>query len=57
MGRSGIIKTPSCKQFTFYELHRTREAEKGEKGGGLAIVVINDLNPSWISEGDDNFEA
>ena len=54
---SGRIKTPCCKQFTFYELHRTREAENGDKGGGLAIGVINDLNPTWISEGDDNVEA
>ena len=57
MGRGGRIKTPSIKKYTFYELHRTKEAEKGEHGGGLVIGVLNDLDPSWISEGDDNAEA
>ena len=57
MGRAGRIKTPSSKKYTFYELHRTKEAEKGERGGGLVIGVLNDLDPSWISEGDDNAEA
>ena len=32
-------------------------AEKGEMGGGLAIGVLNILDPSWISEGDDEAEA
>ena len=31
--RSGRIKTPNSKNFTWYELHRTKSAEKGEKGG------------------------
>ena len=53
-GRSGKIKTPSSSQYTWYEIHRTKNAEKGEKGGGLAIGVLNDLDPSWISEGDDD---
>ena len=57
MGRAGRIKTPSSKKYTWYELHITHEAEKGEKGGGLVIGVLNDLDPSWISEGDDNAEA
>ena len=30
---------------------------KGEKGGGIAIGVLNALEPSWISEGNDNTEA
>ena len=57
LGRSGRIKTPSSKKYTWYELHRTKHARKGEKGGGLAIGVINNLEPSWISEGDDDIEA
>ena len=56
-GRSGRIKTPSSKQYTWYELHRTVNSEKGEKGGGLAIGVLNVLEPSWISEGDNEAEA
>ena len=56
-GRSGKIKTPSCKKYTWYEVHRTKEAEKGEKGGGLAIGVLNVLQPSWVSDGDDDAEA
>ena len=55
--RSGRIKTPSSKQYTWYELHRTSSAEKEVKGGGLAIGVLSVLDPSWISEGDDNAEA
>ena len=38
-------------------MHRTVSAEKGVKGGGLAIEVLNSLDPSWISEGDDDAEA
>ena len=57
MGRAGKIKTPSSRKYTWYELNRTKEAEKGEKGGGVAIGVLNELHPSWISEGDDDAEA
>ena len=57
LGRPHRIKTPSSGHYTWYELHRTKSAEKGEKGGGLAIGVLNLLQPSWISEGDDNAEA
>ena len=55
--RSGRIKTPSANQYTWYELHRTSKASKGEKGGGSTIGVLNVLQPSWISEGDDDAEA
>ena len=55
--RPGRIKTPSFKKYTWHELHRTKIAEKGEKGGGIALGVINTLEPSWISEGDDDAEA
>ena len=57
LGRSGRIKTPSSRKYTWYELHRSKEAEKGEQGGGLAIGVLNILDPSWISEGDNEAEA
>ena len=55
--RPNRIKTPSSKNYTFYELHRSKTAEKGETGGGLALGVLNSLEPSWISEGDDNCET
>ena len=57
VGRSGRIKTPSSKEFSWYELHISKEAEKGEMGGGLAIGVLNMLDPSFVSEGDDEAEA
>ena len=55
--RPGRIKTPSSRNYTWYELHRTAGAEKGEKGGGIALGVANSLKPSWISEGDNDCEA
>ena len=54
--RPGRIKTPSAKRYAWYELHRTIKSSKGEKGGGIAIGVLNVLQPSWISEGDDTIE-
>ena len=57
LNRSGRIKTPTSRNYSWYELHRTDNSEKGEKGGGLAIGVVNHLDPSWISEGDDMAEA
>ena len=57
MGRTGRIKIPSNKKYSWYELVRTESADKGVNGGGLAIGVLNDLKPSWISEGDNDAEA
>ena len=57
LGRPNRIKTPSSGKYTFYELHRTKSAQKGEKGGGIALGVLNSLEPSWISEGDDDCET
>ena len=58
LGRSGRIKTPSSiSLYTWLELHRTKKAEKGQGGGGIALGVMNCLDPSWISEGDDDMEA
>ena len=47
----------SSRNYSWYELHRTNNSEKGIGGGGIAIAVLNDLDPSWISEGDDEVEA
>ena len=55
--RQGRITTPSANKYTWYELHRTIKSSKGEKGGGIAIGVLNVLQPSWISEGYDEAEA
>ena len=50
LGRAGRIKTPSSVSlYTWYELHRTKTAEKGKGGGGIALGVMNCLEPSWIS--------
>ena len=57
VGRHGRIKVQSNSKYTWYEFTRTKEAEKGAKGGGLAIGVLNTLEPSWVSEGDDDAEA
>ena len=57
LGRPGRIKTPSSLNYTWYELHRSDSASKGEKGGGIAIGVLNSLEPSWISEGNDDIET
>ena len=57
LGRAGRIKTPSSLKYSWYELHRTEKAEKGVKGGGIAIGVLQALEPSWISKGDDVTEA
>ena len=51
------LKPPSSNKYTWYELHRSQKATKGKKGGGLAIGVLNDLEPSWISKGGDETEA
>ena len=39
--RAGRIKTPSTRKYTWYELHRTSSAEKGQNGGGIALGVVN----------------
>ena len=57
VGRTGRIRIPSNKSYSWYELARTESAEKGARGGGLAIGVLNDLEPSWINEGDNEAEA
>ena len=44
----GKIKSKNSKNYTIFELVR-----KQSRGGGLAILVKPDLNPLWISEGDD----
>ena len=47
--RPGKLK---LENFIIYELNR-----KNRSGGGLAICVIEELKPVWISEGDDTTEV
>ena len=58
--RPGRIKTPTANKYTWYELHRTVKASKGEKGGGIGVIMLvrvqklaiiiqslNDWVPKW----------
>ena len=45
------IKTESTKRYTIYELLR-----KNSNGGGLCVGVLIDLQPCWLSQGDDEVE-
>ena len=49
--RQGRIKTESSEKYVIFELIR-----KQKGGGGLAIGALKELNPIWISEGDDMVE-
>ena len=51
MRRLGRIKTENAKKYQIYEVLR-----KTKGGGGLAIGVLNDLNPVLVSEGTDQSE-
>ena len=46
VGRTWRIRVPSNKTYSWYDLIRTQSADKGTKGGGLAIGVLNILDPS-----------
>ena len=49
--RPGKLKGENLSNYVVYEHHR-----KNRNGGGIAIGVIEELKPVWISEGDDNSE-
>lgn len=49
--KQGRIKTQNSKNYSIFELVR-----KDKQGGGLAVGVVKDLEPVWISEGDDDIE-
>ena len=51
MRRQGRIKTKNSEKYVIYELIKIARA-----GGGLAIGVVKELNPTWVSEGDDMTE-
>ena len=52
MRRQNGIKCPSSINYTIWELIR-----KTGGGGGLAVGIHNDLQPAFISEGDDETEV
>ena len=52
MRRQGRIKTKTSEKYQVFELIR-----KEKQGGGLAIGVVNDLDPVWVGEGDDEVEV
>ena len=43
MQKAGKIKFPNSSKYQIYELVRTEK-----KGGGLALGVEKELNPSWV---------
>ena len=49
-----VGRVGTCRR---YEHVRSQEAIKGVNGGGLALGILNSLDPSFISEGDDDAEA
>ena len=49
--QQGKLKIEKPSNFIVYELNR-----KEKRGGGIAIGVIEQLNPVWIGEGCDNVE-
>ena len=51
MKTQGKIRTKKSFKYQVFELIR-----KSRSGGGIAIGAVNDLNPVWISEGDDDIE-
>ena len=52
MKTQGGWKIENGKNYQIFELLR-----KEKQGGGLAIGVVPDLNPVWISEGTDDIEV
>ena len=50
--RQGKLKIENPSKYIIYELNR-----KDRNGGGLAIGVVEELKPVWISEGDDITEC
>ena len=52
MKSQGRIKTKNAQKYQIFELIRTEKC-----GGGIAIGAVDDLNPVWISEGDDEVEV
>ena len=52
MKKQGGWKIPNGRNCQIFELLR-----KEKQGGGLAIGVVPELNPVWVSEGNDEVEV
>ena len=52
MKKIGQIKTPNSKEYQIYEHIR-----QNKNGGGIALAVIEELEPVWIKDGGDLAEA
>ena len=50
--KEGSIKFRNSNNYQIYELVR-----KNKAGGGLALGVLNELNPCWIKDGGTEIEA
>ena len=50
--KEGQIKFENSGNYQIYEKLRSTKS-----GGGLAVGVLNDLNPVWLGEGEDNVKA
>jgi hypothetical protein len=50
--RQGEIKPKNYQNYQIFELTRNNLS-----GGGLAIRAVHDVEPVWISEGDDEVEV
>ena len=52
MRSQGRIRTKNSQKYKIFELLR-----KDNCGGGIAIGAVDDLNPVWIAEGDNDVEV
>ena len=50
--KQGTIRTETAEKYVIFELIR-----KEKSGGGLALGVAKELNPTWLGEGDDQVEV
>ena len=53
MRKEGKIRTKQSSNYQIYE----RIRKTGRAGGGLALGVHHDLNPVWVSEGENKIES
>ena len=52
LSREGKLKFENSDNYQIYE-----KVRQTKSGGGLAIGVLNDLNPVWVGEGENKVEA
>ena len=52
LSKAGCLKFSGSQNFQIYEKVRTKQG-----GGGLAIGILKNLNPTWIRDGGETVEA